>query len=160
MIEMKSEIGRKVKFSQATKQAHKEGAFEMHDTMSNRLNAMREKQMHPRKSRLPLIIKIISGLSLIVFFFMPESEPLKRQISSQMQQSKQDIHAQQAVQPNVQFPGGNQVNDIEQALSNTVSNVSSDEKATVTVTIGGKTFTRELSAQEIQAMQQMQKSVH
>jgi hypothetical protein len=136
MIEMRSDLGHKARLDAASIQARKEGAG-LHDPMSVRLDQLREKQLRKsqKKRRLPWFT-IISIVSCAPLLFMGDMMP-----SKSMGGGSANVAA-------VSSTAG-----ISPQAAQTAAAALGDKKATVSVTIGGKTFTREVSARDIQALQ-------
>ena len=126
MVELKSDIARRSALYDASLKARKDDFnYTMHRTMHEQLSSIRERQMRPKR-RIPWVT-IISIVSVIPFLFTGEGQTA--------------------------IKGLKQTSSPEQQLSHQIQNANPDEVATVSVTIGGQTMTRQLTAAEIQAMQ-------
>ena len=127
MIELRSDIARRVALDDASADVRKNGpALYQQESMNDRLNALREKQNRPKR-KLPWFT-IISVVSCVPMLFMDGMNPMA-------------------------MMGGRAPQTQGQALEKSVNNAGAGETATVSVNIGGKTFTKQISASDLQAMQ-------
>ena len=126
MLEMKSDLQRRSSYNAASREARLDDFnYQKHETMEEKLTHLRDRQSRPKK-RLPWFT-IISIVSIVPMFFMGDMMPGKPSMGSRATPETQ--------------------------LSQSINESSTNDMATVSVTIGGKTITRQLSVGEIQALQ-------
>jgi hypothetical protein len=140
MVEMRSDLARRSNFTTASEQAKKDGlGMGMYDSMQDRLNYHREKQSRKGKRRLPWFT-IISVISIVPVFFMGDIIP------------SNNPKAMMKGQPVAT------TSSPEQAVAQSIEQSDASETAQISVTIGGRTITRNLTIEEIRQMQAMQQT--
>lgn len=133
MVELRNDMMRRAKFDTASRDARLDDFdYSMHQTMDERLGIMREKRLGPKK-RIPWFL-IITVISCAPLFFMGEEGKKNALASIPSQQSSVE-----------QYP--------EEELKQAISGGNVEEMATITVTIGGKTMSKQIPVSELQAMQ-------
>ncbi len=129
MIEMKNDVMRRATYDMASQEARKDTFnYEMHQTMEERLGAMREKQMRPKRKK-PWFL-IFTVVTTIPIFFMGDMLP--------------------------SLSGVPQMITPEQQLQGVAKNAEGGEMATVSVTIAGKTVSKQIPVSEVQSLQATQ----
>lgn len=163
MVQLKSDIYRQQEFMDASLNAKREGMVDMGPSpMYERLAEMREKE-HRRSSKkrgMPWMI-IISLVSFGYFIMygkdmMQESLPAIQQQVIQAQLQQQGMTGMQGMPPSTNLPQPIQASaQMEAQASNALTSMAPNEKATISITVGGQTITREMTLSEIQQMQAM-----
>ncbi len=133
MIEMKSDVMRRSSLSQASIQARKDDFdYSMHRTMDERLGDMRAKQSRPKR-KIPwfTIITVVTTIPFLIGGGMPSIGKVASQAST----------------------SGNIGNaQIQQAIS-TMQQHAPNQNAKVSIEIGGKVIQREISINDLKALQ-------
>jgi hypothetical protein len=128
MVEFRNDLMRQASFAQAGKDARQNGVYIPNGSISDDLNAMRAKQNKPKK-RFPWMTVMTIG-SIIPFLFTGIGSG-----------------GGSSVQSNLQNP---QKKQATQAIS-AMKTLAPNQTAKVSVTIGGQTFEKELSASDLEA---------
>lgn len=180
MVQLKSDLYRQQAYMDASLNAKREATDNYGPSpLYERLAEIREKEAHrsSKKRGFPIMI-ILSLLSFSYFVFfgkdmMQESMPAIQQkvIEAQIKhglQNGQNIQGMQGLSPeqtqqriqamqNLQAAHNIQDEDLqaEQQAAQALNTIGPQEKATITVQVGGQTITREMTLQEIQQMHMM-----
>lgn len=134
MVELKNDMMRRARFDTASREAQEDDFdYAMHRTMDERLHAMRERQLRPKK-RLPWFT-IISILSCAPLFFMGGGDTAEQAIAS-LSSSMPAVYG------------------VSTATIENAKNMLQDTgNAQVSITLGDRTVTREISPQDMEALQ-------
>ncbi len=138
MVEMRSDLARKSSFSTASEEAKNDGlGMGMYESMQDRLDHHRQKQLGKRKRRLPWFT-IISIITIAPIFFIGDVVPTNPTSLMKGQSASTSTP--------------------EQAVTESIEKSDASETAQISVTIGGRTITRTLTVEEIRQMQAMQQT--
>jgi|GEM_PF-3570329 len=130
MIEMRNDVMRRATFDTATKEAAKDNFnYAMHQTMEERLSSFHAKQIKPKR-KIPWFT-IITVVTTIPFFMNGSISSLSSMANSSSSQESQHI---------------NEVISGMQA-------VAPDENAIVSIQIGDRIVQREVSIDDLKALQ-------
>jgi len=131
MVEMQSDLARHARLSKASIEAQQDPfSYGKQKTLHEKITDLHTRSTRPKRRFLWL--KIISVICAVTFY-----------LTSDMTSTPTALTALKSSQ--------NIENNTEQQLVNSFNAAQPDDVATVTVTIGGQTFTRNLTAAEINA---------
>lgn len=135
-IQMNSDLARQNEFMQASLSAKREGAVMSKSPLYERLATMQAREERRRNRRFPWLTIVIALIALP--FIMQEKS-----------------NASIDVDANIPFPTREEVygsDTPETEVSTMMIDQKDHEKATVSVTIGGKTVSKEMSVSDIRKM--------
>ena len=142
MVQLSSDYARQKELMQASLTAKREGAEFVTSPLYERLTEMQAKAER-RRGRKSKWFMILVAVSVIPFVFGGDGDKVSHEAAAESGVKTVQMSPDGVVSP-------------EQEMDNMLADNDPYEKATVSVTIGGKTISRELTISEIQKLQSMQ----
>ena len=139
MVQLRSDLARQSELMHASLSAKREGAVFYKSPLYERLAEMQEKSNKRKARRFPWIT-VISVVSIIPFMVGGSEDKSANSAFNTINQIQQGQNVFAHTTP-------------EHEINNLLAVEGLNEKATVSVTIGGKTVSKELSVSDIQRMQ-------